>query len=338
MATLWSGCEPVRDRGMSLLEPLRLESLGQIFGMLGRTHCGHPLAAVIAASWQEPIQITTRPQAGPIVSELYAISLKRGDECHIEFGRQVYDGQAGTIVFLAPGQAVKTLDPGPGVFERGEFWTLVIHPDLLIGRPIASSMVAYRFFGYEAREALHLTEAEGRLFSGVVRQLERDIESVSERDDFVEDILCAHLQLLFSYCRRAYARQFQLRALETTGIAERFDRHLAEYWALSTSPSKGIPTVQSCARVLGYSPDYLSELLRAATGMSARERIQRVLVETAKERLLAPNCTSSEVAYALGFEHPQHFARLFRKKTGQSPGEWRSSQLPSVNQKALRRG
>jgi len=82
--------------------------------------------------------------------------------------------------------------------------------------------------------------------------------------------------------------------------------------------------VGACARALGYSPDYLSDLLRTETGASTREHIHRAVIEAAKARLLS--ATVSEVAYALGFEHPQHLARLFRQKTGHTPGQWRAQQ------------
>jgi AraC-like DNA-binding protein len=46
------------------------------------------------------------------------------------------------------------------------------------------------------------------------------------------------------------------------------------------------------------------------------------LVEEAKNLLLAPNASISEAAYKLGFEYPQYFSRLFKKKTGFSPKEY----------------
>lgn len=232
------------------------------------------------------------PVTNPIVgreieSALYMVSLKRGDECHVEFGRQVCDGQAATLVFLAPGQTLKPLDgEGDPESAAGEAWTLVFHPELLKGIALSGVMHTYRFFGYAAREALHLTGPEGEVLTGVVRRIEE--EASAPPDPFAADVLTAQPQVLFSYCQRSYARQFQVRARSGASVAAQLDRHLDEWLAPSDRKPQGLPTVQSCARALGYSPDYLSDLLRAETGESARGHIQRALIEAAKARLLAP--------------------------------------------------
>lgn len=298
---------------------MRIESIAQIHRMLGRSPPAHPLLAVFAASWQEPLRVATLPiRDVTIESGLYVVSLKRGDECRGEFGRQAYDGQAGSIVFLSPGQAMRPLTGKGDLEHEDEAWTLAFHPDLLRERPLADVMHQYRFFGYAAREALHLEEAERHLLTGIVRRLEQ--EAASPPDAFAQDILTAHLQILLSSCQRAYTRQFDTRCQAAGRVAQRLDRYLDEHFAGECS-GKGLPTVRACACALGYSPDYLSDLLRAETGSSTREHIHRAVIESAKARLLS--ATASEVAYSLGFEHPQHFARLFRQKTGHSPGEWR---------------
>jgi len=47
------------------------------------------------------------------------------------------------------------------------------------------------------------------------------------------------------------------------------------------------------------------------------------LIDEAKDILLKPNKSISEVAYELGFEYPQYFSRLFKKMEGLSPTEYR---------------
>jgi AraC family transcriptional regulator, transcriptional activator of pobA len=312
---------PDTSGDVAKLPRLRLDSIAQIHGFIGRPPPAHPLISVVAASWQEPLRVNIPIIGRPIESGLYVLSLKRGDECHAEFGRQVHDGQAGSIVFASPGQTIRPIGGQSELTEEGESWSVVFHPDLLRGSPMADGMHQYRFFGYAMREALHVTVDERERLTSLVRQL--DLESSLAPDPFAPDVLTAQLQLLFTYCQRAYARQFELRARAGGAVAERLQRHLHEQFAPSGHSSTGLPTVSSCARALGYSPDYLSDLLRAETGTSARDHIHLVLIEAAKARLMSSSASASEVAYALGFEHPQHFSKLFRSKTGQSPGEWR---------------
>jgi AraC family transcriptional regulator, transcriptional activator of pobA len=300
---------------------LRLESIAQVHGLIGRPPPPHPLVSVIAATWQPPLHIEIPIVGRAIESGLYVMSLKRGDECHAEFGRQLHDGQAGSVVFVSPGQTITPTGGKSDDAHGGDGWSVVFHPDVLRESALASRMHQYRFFGYAAREALHLDEAERDELSRIVRQIEA--ESSVPPDPFAADLLTAQLQLLFTHCQRAYARQFEVRAKVGGAIADRLDRHLDEHFASAARPRVGLPSVASCARALGYSPDYLSDLLRAETGTSARDHIHRALVEAAKARLLASTATASEVAYALGFEHPQHFSKLFKQKTGHSPSEWR---------------
>lgn len=305
---------------MSTLDPIRLDSIAHIHGLIGRPPPAHPLISIIAASWHEPLQISIPVIGRPIECGLYVISLKAGNECPAEFGRQLHDGEAGIVVFASPGQIITPIGAESGHAGEGDAWTVVFHPALLQETPLAELMHQYRYFGYATREALHLNQDERALLTSVVRQLER--EASVAPDMFAPDVLTAQLQLLFTYCQRAYARQLDRRA-HSGGVAERLDRHVSEHFASPQPNQQSLPTVASCARALGYSADYLSDLLRAETGSSARDHIHRAVIEAAKARLLASDASLSEVAYALGFEHPQHFSRLFKQKTGQSPGEWR---------------
>ena len=87
----------------------------------------------------------------------------------------------------------------------------------------------------------------------------------------------------------------------------------------------GLPTVQYVAETLNISPTYLSALLKVITGQTTQQHIHEKLIERAKEKLSATNLSVSEIAYELGFEHPQSFSKLFKTKTNVSPLEFRAS-------------
>ena len=86
---------------------------------------------------------------------------------------------------------------------------------------------------------------------------------------------------------------------------------------------KGIPTVEWMAHQLGVSHRYMSDTIKAETGKTAVDQINLYLIEEAKNLLLTPNASISETAYKLGFEYPQYFSRLFKKKVGISPSDFR---------------
>jgi AraC-like DNA-binding protein len=47
-------------------------------------------------------------------------------------------------------------------------------------------------------------------------------------------------------------------------------------------------------------------------------------MDIAKEKIYDTSKTISQIAYELGFKHPQHFNRMFKNETGQTPNNYRS--------------
>jgi len=69
----------------------------------------------------------------------------------------------------------------------------------------------------------------------------------------------------------------------------------------------------------------LSDLLKRYTGKTTQEYIHLELVEKAKTLLWGSDKSISEIAYELGFEHPSHFTKIFKTRTGKSPKEFRDN-------------
>ncbi len=139
-----------------------------------------------------------------------------------------------------------------------------------------------------------------------------------------------YLQLLLNYCRRFYGRQFITRSQANGDVVARLEKFLIEYFDSARPVEEGIPGVASCAKALGYSADYLTDLLKKETGKNARDHIADFLVAQAKNLLLGSHATVSEIAFSLGFEQPAHFSKLFKRRTGQTPG-------PTANERRLSR-
>jgi len=105
----------------------------------------------------------------------------------------------------------------------------------------------------------------------------------------------------------------------------KMDVVLENYFNQQETLNKGLPTVEFLASTLNLSPHYLSDMLRNLTGLNAQQHIHEKLIEKAKEYLTTTGFSVSEVAYALGFEHPQSFNKLFKKKTDKTPLSYRQS-------------
>ena len=132
------------------------------------------------------------------------------------------------------------------------------------------------------------------------------------------------IELLLNYCIRFYDRQFITRTKENKDTLGSFEALLNDYFT-SDKPSKfGTPTVAYCADQLHLSANYFGDMIRKQTGQTASEYIQNKLIERAKEALLGTDKTTSEIAYGLGFQYPQHLSRMFKRVTGYTPNEFRS--------------
>jgi AraC family transcriptional activator of pobA len=84
-----------------------------------------------------------------------------------------------------------------------------------------------------------------------------------------------------------------------------------------------LPTVKYWADQLHLSANYFGDLIKKETAKSAQEYIQLKLMEFAKDRIFDTSKSIGEIAYEMGFKHPQHFSRMFKKSTGYTPNEYK---------------
>jgi AraC-like DNA-binding protein len=297
--------------------PHKFETLSDAHRAFGLPHPKHPLISMIngAPSWSEILQ-----PSQPHVLGFYKISYKPKLGGKLKYGQGYYDFDEGGLLFASPGQVMGGAENEGAVCSE---YTLLIHPDFFLGYPLAKKISQYGFFSYTANETLHLSEDEKATIMSIFRIMEQELNS--RIDDFSQDVVISQIELLLNYANRFYKRQFITRKMVNNDLLQRLEDLLADYFNNEHALSKGIPTVQYVAENLHLSPNYLSDMLRALTGQNAQQHIHEKLIEKAKEKLSTTTLSVSEIAYALGFEHPQSFSKLFKTKTSLSPLEFRRS-------------
>ena len=251
---------------------------------------------------------------------LYTIFLKEIKCGDLRYGCGHYDYEAGTLVFIGPGQVVGS--PGTDRYQpRGK--ALVVHPDFLTGTTLGPKMMNYGFFHYAMSEALHLSDRERSAVEATLLNIAHELSG--NIDGHTKTLVISHLELLLNYCKRFYDRQFITREHVNLGVVAEFEKLLHGYFQSDQYRAKGLPTVQYFARALHLSPNYFGDLVYRQTGRSPQDLIGDHLVGVAKQRLLDPALTVAMVAYELGFQYPQHFSRMFKRRVGQTPGAWRNA-------------
>lgn len=279
----------------------------------------HPLISVIDVG---SIKSSPGEEPSSFVFDFYSIALKRNFNAKLRYGQQAYDFDEGIMFFMAPGQ-VFGIDINHNTELKQSGWMLLIHSDFLWNTPLAKTIKHYEFFDYSVNEALFLSEKEEAIIAAILQNIEQEYRA--NIDKFSQDIIIAQLELLLTYSERFYHRQFITRKITNHQVLDRLEHLLNVYFDGDEIAQKGLPTVTYVARELNISPSYLSGLLKVLTGLNTQQHIHQKLIDKAKERLSTTSLSVSEIAYELGFEHPQSFSKLFKTKTNLSPLEFRQS-------------
>ncbi len=297
----------------------RIKTISEYHRLRGLPKPEHPLISLINFE-----NVSYFPENEPTswVMDFYSFAMKRNFGSKIKYGQQEYDFDEGILFLIAPEQVFSIGINTDKVF-RPSGWMLLLHPDFLWNTPLAKKIKGYEYFDYSVNEALFLSDKEEKTIINVMQNIEQEYHS--NIDNFSEGVIIAHLELLLTYADRFYHRQFITRKISHHQILDRLEEFLNNYFKGDEVNSKGIPTVQFIAEHLNISANYLSRLLQLLTGQSTKQFIQGKLIALAKEKLSTSDLSISEIAYALGFEHPQSFSKLFKIKTNFSPMEFRQS-------------
>lgn len=291
-----------------------VETIRQLHEIIGVEKPKHPLISVIDYS---QVDVENAPKEGSFTCSFYSINFKK--HCSFLYGRQHFDHEEGTLHCTAPGQII-TYDKRKEK-DSSEGLGLYFHPELIRKTALGSKINEYTFFSYNANEALHLSAQEKQTLLVLFEQI--NIEYNTNIDVFTQDLIVSNIELLLNYCERFYNRQFLTRTNQSKDVIIEFEKLILDSFRYENPKENHIPTVKFCADLLNLSPNYLSDLLKKETGKSAQEHIHIHLLEKSKTQLLNSNKSIKEIAYSLGFEYPQSFSRLFKKKTGISPSEFR---------------
>jgi AraC family transcriptional activator of pobA len=300
-------------------EVRRLTSIIEFHRARGVPSPKHPLISVVDYA---SVHLSPESYAVNWVYDFYTISIKKNLNSKLRYGQQEYDFDEGTMFFIAPGQVFGIEAPTEEPRTRSG-WLLLVHPDFFLKTSLAKGIRQYEFFDYSVHEALFLSEQEEAIIDNVVENIRSEYQQ--NIDKFSQNIIVSQIETLLNYSQRFYQRQFITRKVTNHKILDRLENILTSYFNGDGLLSKGLPTVQYITKELNVSASYLSGLLKELTGLSTLQHIQNKVIEKAKEQLSTTDLSVSEIAYELGFEHPQSFSKMFKVKTGFSPLEFRAS-------------
>ncbi|MET2985210.1 AraC family transcriptional regulator [Aureibaculum conchae] len=294
---------------------LSIDDISQLNSILNQGKPKHPLISVVDFSKVDFHQPDI-PEKIKCKTAFYCILSKTLKADSLQYGRQHYDFHEGSLFFIAPNQITS--------LEKADYalgWGLYFHPDLIKGTSLDQRIKNYTYFKYDLNEALHISEEEKTTLTRVVHEIESEINRPVDKHS--KPVIVSGIELMLNHCMRFYDRQFITRSAASKDAIAAVEDFLLSYIDSDQCRENGLPTVVQCAEVANLSKNYLSDLLKKETGKSTQDHIHYFLIEQAKSKLLGCNHSVSEIAYELGFEYPQYFSKLFKRKVGMSPLEYR---------------
>lgn len=290
-------------------------SISDLHRALGLPKPLHPLVSLVNYS---AITTDTVDLAKGMIFNFYKVSYKKAFNGQVKYGQSYYDFDEGGLSFVSPNQVISAS-------QEGDYdgFTLLFHPDFIRSFPLGRKIKEYGFFSYSVAEALFLSEKEKDIIVGLFKTMEMELDSAI--DIFSQEVIVSQIELLLSYSKRFYHRQFITRKAASSDLMVKVEQVLDDYFNSEETLLKGLPSVQQIADQLHITPHYLSDMLRSLTGQNTQQHIHNRLVEKAKEILITTDLSVSEIAYQLGFEYPQSFNKVFKRKTNMSPIEYRQS-------------
>ena len=299
-------------------KPLKFSSITDLVRRVKLDPPAHPMITLVN---YDRVKIDLRDAGSWFMLDFYKITFKKNFNGSVKYGPGTYDFKEGGMAFLAPGQVVQ-MSADPGDYQG---YALYFHPGLLDGHALAQGIHSYGFFDYAVAEALFLSEKEKQvmemLFNAIAIELDNPI------DQFSENVLVAQLELLLNHSNRFYNRQFLTRKNIHHDLISQMNIWLNERFEGVDMIINGLPSPQEIAVHLNVSQRYLSDMLKTLTGKTTQQHIHLALIEKAKILLNQTTLTTAEIAYHLGFEHPQSFNKLFKQRTSVSPVQFRRDQL-----------
>ncbi len=304
---------------MEIKQPIRLKTISEFHKYWDLPKPENPLLSVV--DYRHINHSLSQPEQ-PVILDFYCITIKRDLGVKMIYGQQSFDFDEGIMFFMAPHQVFRIEKEKKNTIDHSG-WILLVHPDFLWNTSLAKNIKRYNFFQYSMHEALFLSDKEEDIVSNVIKNIQHEYHS--NIDGYSQNIIISQIETLLNYSERFYQRQFITRKISNHKVLEKMEDVLAVYFDSDDLALKGLPSVKFIAEQLSVSPSYLSGLLKHLTGKSTQQHIQDKIIERAKERLSTTELSVAEIAYELGFEHPQSFNKLFKIKTKLSPLEFRAS-------------
>ena len=212
-----------------------------------------------------------------------------------------------------------------GQIHSAKDWTadatgyyLSFSPDFMESEPTLQRLVAQSpFFQFNTPHYIYLSEQESDTIYAIFQKIEAEFNLHDEASDDLIRLYITEVLLLSERFRTHTQAETDANLTVTQTLTDKFKNLVEKHFI----KEKGIPFY---AEELAVHPNYLSNVIKAETGMTAGDLIRERVVQEAKYLLYQSNFSVKEVAYYLQFEDASNFSKFFKKHTSLSPQDYQS--------------
>lgn len=271
----------------------------------------HPLVSIIHYDELTPFRHSLNNYG------VYGLFIQRKFCNELSYGNKQVLVANDSILSVAPGQMGGVEDNGELFSLNG--WVILWSPELISEEQ--SLARKYPFFSYFFNMPLVMEPAEWDAITQLLNLMRKELEQ-QEDSSILRKVIVSYLKVILEYCNRIYYRQKEEKETNSSDLLLRFQNILEQYYEQGLQQKMGVPSVTYCAKELAYSPPYFGDMIRKLTGQTAISYIHDYIINQAKS-LLMNGYNVNETADMLGFDYTNHFTRIFKKKTGMTPSEYR---------------
>ena len=250
-----------------------------------------------------------RQQQPPFIINDHRLGVIIKGEIHASFNLVEKHVKAGTLVFIGPGSIINPIS----ITDDVEIFGFGLSPDFPM--PFAPGQWPAAFNGQVRDFQLPASEADIATAMQIIETLWHVVHQQDYNRALVSSLVAAQMHHYDSLFRRLADQQQGLQSREQT-IFDRFiyliNQHAVEQHHMAFYASKMCLTER-----------YLGTVVRQASGITAKEWIDRALVTRIKIELRHTNKSVAQISEEMKFPNPSFFSKYFRRLTGMTPLEFR---------------
>ncbi|OQP63388.1 AraC family transcriptional regulator [Niastella vici] len=237
--------------------------------------------------------------------------LKKGSHIGIDFNKYKLKDDALFFINVNQWYELPLPDASSGslIYYNRDFYCVEIHD-----KEVSCDGILYNNV-YEI-PVVYLSKAE----SGQVQQILAEIvQEIKNDEPAMEEMLRILLKKLIIIATRIWKKEHSIITSEASQDIE----FLRKFSQLVELHYKKLHTVADYANMLAMSPKMLHKHITKTGQASPNDLIKERIILEAKRLLAHTPLSVKEIGYALGYEDPAYFVRLFTKQAGTSPVEFR---------------